>query len=428
MYRKEVNEQSPLRILEASMHGGLGRGKLGVVVSRVGVGKTACLVQIGLDDLMRDKKVLHLALDGQNVDHVQSWYSALFEDLAHHTHLEDRQAVSAAVARGSIIHAQASPRLTPEQLDRVLKLYVDQLGFRPDALLVDGYDWTGSVASTAATLSALKAAARRLEAELWMTARTTRADTASQPSGLVAPLGDYAELIDVVLLLEPESDHVSIRLLKDHDSPELAAVNLELQCDTMRLVRAGTERAATRLPATTCKLLSGAARGAEAEFGACAEKWGVQECNFSFDGRPVARQRGVVLLSSQELEKGAVSMAYLESHMHRSYPRTPLFRKVLQTIWHQVNTAGQVFVVGLVLEDGTVKGGTGWAPELAKHLHKPVFVFDQEKKVWLSWLDEGWREVDPPTIRSRRFAGTGTRNLSDEGKQAIHDLFARSFA
>ena len=66
MYRKEVNAQSPLRILERSIHGGLGKGNLGVVMARAGVGKTAFLVQIGLDDLMQEKDVLHVAL-GQSL-------------------------------------------------------------------------------------------------------------------------------------------------------------------------------------------------------------------------------------------------------------------------------------------------------------------------------------------------------------------------
>ena len=69
MYTKEVNEQSPLRILEKSIHGGLGKGNLGVVMARAGVGKTACLVQIALDDLLRGRDVLHVAL-GQTVEHV----------------------------------------------------------------------------------------------------------------------------------------------------------------------------------------------------------------------------------------------------------------------------------------------------------------------------------------------------------------------
>ncbi len=52
MYRKEVNERSPMRVFESSIHGGLGRGNVGVVVARPGVGKSALLVQLALDDLM----------------------------------------------------------------------------------------------------------------------------------------------------------------------------------------------------------------------------------------------------------------------------------------------------------------------------------------------------------------------------------------
>src|SRR5512143_625271 len=104
MYAKEVNEHSPLRILEKSTHGGLGKGNLGVVMARAGVGKTACLVQIGLDDLMRGRDVLHVAL-GQTLEHVQSWYDALFDDLALRTRLEDKDAVRAQVVRHRVIKA-----------------------------------------------------------------------------------------------------------------------------------------------------------------------------------------------------------------------------------------------------------------------------------------------------------------------------------
>jgi hypothetical protein len=69
----------------------------------------------------------------------------------------------------------------------------------------------------------------------------------------------------------------------------------------------------------------------------------------------------MVMLSEEDLAQGAVSEVYLEAHMHRSYPKTELFRKTLQTIWHQVKTASEVFVIGVIQDDKTVKGGTGWA-------------------------------------------------------------------
>ena len=41
VYRKQLNKRSPLRVFERSLHGGLGKGNIGVVTSRKGVGKTA---------------------------------------------------------------------------------------------------------------------------------------------------------------------------------------------------------------------------------------------------------------------------------------------------------------------------------------------------------------------------------------------------
>ena len=122
-----------------------------------------------------------------------------------------------------------------------------------------------------------------------------------------------------------------------------------------------------KLKGSECILYSGAAQGAEAEFGAAAQKHGVEEVNFTFEGHTDARTRGIRVLTQAELKRGDVSLAYVSRLMHREYRDTPLFRKVLQSIWHQVNTAGEVFVVGTLLQDQTVKGGTGLAAELARH-------------------------------------------------------------
>ena len=50
MYQKDVNERSPMRVFERSIHGGLGKGNVGVVLSRAGIGKTTA-VRILADEL-----------------------------------------------------------------------------------------------------------------------------------------------------------------------------------------------------------------------------------------------------------------------------------------------------------------------------------------------------------------------------------------
>jgi len=177
---------------------------------------------------------------------------------------------------------------------------------------------------------------------------------------------------------------------------------------------------------TKCTLFSGGMKGAEAAFGEAAEKWGVQEVNFSYEGHVMARDRNMQLLSEDELSRGDISMELASKMMNRTYYEKKKIRKVLQSIFHMVNKGHQVFAVGKILEDDTVKGGTGWAVELARLFNRPVSVYDQEKKAWFTWKEGGW-QPDLPTIGFETIAGSGTRNLTDDGQQAIEELFARSF-
>ena len=177
----------------------------------------------------------------------------------------------------------------------------------------------------------------------------------------------------------------------------------------------------------TTILYSGAAQGAEAAFGEAAERHGIQEVNFTFDGHSDARTRGIRVLTSEELRQGDVSLAYVSRLMNRKYPDTPLFRKVLQSIWHQVNNGHQIFVVGAILPDQTVRGGTGVAAEYAKFFNKPLFVFDQTQNGWFRWTGDAWTPASDPKVTERHFTGTGTRFLEANGRTAIDKLFARSF-
>lgn len=175
-----------------------------------------------------------------------------------------------------------------------------------------------------------------------------------------------------------------------------------------------------------CILFSGGVKGAEAQFGAEAEKHGIEEVNFTFEGHTAVRQRGLRFLNHEELQVGDVSLTYVSKLMNRKFSSAPLLRKVLQSIWHIINNSQEVFVVGVIQEDDTVTGGTGWGTEFAKLCNKTLYVFDQEQDAWFRWQENKWKN-EIPKIRHKHFAGTGTRFLTDKGKKAIHDLFERSF-
>lgn len=432
MYRNDFNARSPMRVFEGSMHGGLGRGNLGVVASRAGVGKTAMLVQIALDNLLRDRKVLHISHE-HAVDHVRSYYDEIFHEIATHSRLEAPEAVKLEVERNRLIYShlgqlKSSPpsmRGGESSIKRILDTVTfarDVQHFEPDVIIVDGFDFANASEEGVKALAQL---ARERSVELWCSATTQVRDADKVP----APLDRFLPLIAVVVFLEPERNVVRLRLLKDDDNKALAELNLRLDPHSMRVidedVRAPSER--PRDP-RRFKLHSGGARGAEAEFGACAEKWGMTEHNYSFEGHRLReRRRGVVMLDEAELKKGDFSLVYVSKRLGRVLSDIPLVRSVLQTIWHQVNHASQVFVVGALQDDLTVRGGTGWGAELARLWKKPLFVFDQEKKAWFQWNGQAWEKANQPVIASENFAGTGTQDLNDDGRAAIRELFLRSF-
>ena len=178
-------------------------------------------------------------------------------------------------------------------------------------------------------------------------------------------------------------------------------------------------------------LFSGGAKGAEMEFGANAERFGIEEVNFSFEGHNIVRQRGLRVLTREELKIGDVSLEYVSRLMNRRYTESPILRKILQSIWYQINSGQEIYVIGEILADNTVKGGTGWGAEFAKLCNKPLYVFDQARDAWFKWNENGWvvcGKKEEPVISHIHFAGVGPRFLNENGKKAIEELFDRTFS
>lgn len=415
MIRQEAILQSPLRLLDRAIHGGLGKGHLGVIVAPAGVGKSGCLAQIGLDALLRGKAVLHVAI-GTPVAHVSARYNALFDELAGRVELADRPGVFDAIGHRRLIWSSRHASLGAAELDGAIGAFRDHLERDPSTILVDGFGWEEPGAG--ATLAAVKASAGRIGAEVWLTAR----DSHGEPLA-----ADCAEHVDIELSLEPNGEQARVTLRKDFDRFPSTRVPLVVEGGTLwpRLER--REEGEARLPGAVTLLASGSA-GAEEVFGECAERWGAHEVNFTFAGRAgQARTRGQVELSLDELRLGDVSPAYVKAHLHRAFSESPELHRVLQAIWHQVSTAGAVFSVGSLNPDRTAHGGTGWAVELARHWGKPVHLFDQDRGTWFRWSEPDWVPEAPPTLEHERFAGAGTRHLTAAGRAAIEALFERTF-
>lgn len=414
----DLDERNPVRALTQYLGGPLEPGQVAVISARPGVGKSQLLVHLALDRLLRDVNVLHVALE-ETVEHVRTHYDQVFRaapSFAGRTgrsRASDRAAALVSAERHRMIHTWYGRQFTVDALERSLDLLGEMASFQPSLVVIDGVS-RDDAAEVVERLAAL-AADRSLA--IWV----------ALDEHIVEEDSTVWKHVRVGLHLEPEDSTVRLtRLDPDGQSEELP---LSLDPTTMLVLRddATLDGAAASVPrAADCTLYSGGANGSEAAFGEAAEKWGMQEVNFTFDGHKQVRNRGRYLLSDRELAAGDVSLRYVSRRLSRTYSEGTLIRKVLQTLWHMVSRSQQVFVIGQIQDDGTVVGGTGWSVELARMWNKDLWVFDQDHGRWFRWDGDDW-VPGIPRIDSAHITGTGTRYLDGSGRAAIEELFQRSF-
>jgi hypothetical protein len=414
---QELFERSPMRAVAQHLDEGLEPGQLGFIVARAGVGKSTMLVHIGLDAILRDIPVLHVSMR-DTVDHVRAYYDEIFGALTKSRNERSRAQAMVVAERRRMIHSYLDRAFSVEHLRDNLAMLRDVAHFRPELLLLDGFD----EGAARQHLRAVGELIRELRIPAWFTLR-------SRPDEHAAVHDWLWQQCALGFRLSPEDRVVKIARLRSSDRSTLP-LPVSLDPTTMLVVGEGeTEGFSTAFaprPAD-CTLYSGGANGAESDFGLACEQWGVNEVNFTFDGHTQARARGRYELSPRELAAGDVSLVYVSRRLNRTYSEGSLIRRVLQTIWHMVSRSQQVFVIGSIQDDGTVKGGTGWSVELARMWNKSLWVFDQEKDAWFRWDGQDWSSATP-VIESTHFTGTGTRYMTETGKLAIRDLFERSFA
>jgi len=228
VYRKFLNARSPLRLLEKSLHGGLGPGNLGVVVAGPGVGKKSFLIGVALDELLRSGRVLHVSM-AHTVSHIRDHYDTVFEELAATAHLENEAQVHADIDRNRSIRVYPRNALTTAKLREAVKVESDTAG-QPSLIVIEGLDFETTPHQDFVDLKEL---AGELAAEIWLSI----ASNDEQVARLPASVERVKDLVSVVLALEPGDDAVLLRALKDHDNPDLTELHVAIDPKTLLLTR-----------------------------------------------------------------------------------------------------------------------------------------------------------------------------------------------
>jgi hypothetical protein len=226
MIRSELIKRSPLRIFEKSIHGGLGAGNIGMLVSPKGVGKTACLVHIATDKLLQSKHVIHVSFSSR-VDHIINWYEDIFKEIAKKRSLEGAVDVHDEIIKNRVIMNFNQQSLRADQVLRSVSAMIVEGRFEADSVIFDGYD---IVHGGIDDLRAIREFAAASRFEVWISVSVPEG---AEPAEYVEPfVGEAA----VVITLESVQDHVHFKALKDHDTTSPKDMHLDLDPKTLLIV------------------------------------------------------------------------------------------------------------------------------------------------------------------------------------------------
>jgi len=230
MVKSELIKRSPLRILEKSINGGLGKGNIGIVASRKGIGKTACLVHIATDKLFQNKPVIHVSYSSR-VDYIISWYEDIFKEIAKKRQLESAVDIHDDIIKNRVIMNFKQDGANTSQVLKSLSAMIEHGNFPADAIIVDGFDFTQSCSED---LDLFKNFAEELGLEVWFSASLKGDEPLFNETGVPFLLEGCLSKLDVLITLRFEKDYVRLHLVKDQefDSPK----NLDLKLDPKTLL------------------------------------------------------------------------------------------------------------------------------------------------------------------------------------------------
>jgi KaiC/GvpD/RAD55 family RecA-like ATPase len=224
MVRSELVKRSPWRILEKSTHGGLGKGNLGAIAARRGVGKTACMVHLATDQLLEGRQVIHVSFSA-STSHIVDWYEDIFSEVAQIDGLENAMDVHDEIIRHRIIMNFNQKGVPLAKVLGSVRSMIRDGHFAADLIIVDGYDFEKADRQE---LQAVKRFAAEMGLEVWFSVSLGHEEPRYTAAGIPELLSPVIDEFSILICLRVEARHVRLELVKDHDAPVAGSLHLEL--------------------------------------------------------------------------------------------------------------------------------------------------------------------------------------------------------
>ena len=233
MLKEDLIKKNPLRVLNPLSVETLPDHRMGLVMARAGLGKTAILVQIAMDSMLRNQKVLHVSI-GEGLEKAKAWYDDIFKYIAEGFQLENAAEIEYELMRNRMIMTFKEAAFSRPKLEERLNDLVYQNIFRPDIVVVDGYDFAEADYDSIMDLKEMMAA---MNVQGWFSALRHRDDKRVSVAGVPAPCHEVDGLFDTVILLQPQKDSILLNIIKDEYDGAAGKI-LNLDPSTMMVMEA----------------------------------------------------------------------------------------------------------------------------------------------------------------------------------------------
>ena len=230
MVKKELLKRNPLRTLEKILSGGLGKGNIGVIASKKGIGKTAILVHIATDKLWNDNPVIHVSFS-KRTDHIISWYDDIFNEISKRKNLQNGIEIYEEIIRKRVIMNFNQQGIEVSGILTSMEAMIVSGNFKADTVIIDGLDIN---ATGEEGLKGIKEFAKKLNLEIWISASLKIEGPVFNDEGIPFELENIIDAMDVLLTLKYDNQKIKMDIVKDHDS--LGQVNSHLYLDPKTLL------------------------------------------------------------------------------------------------------------------------------------------------------------------------------------------------
>ncbi len=223
----ELIKTSPLREFDKNLNGGLQHGEVGVITAKKGIGKSSFLVQLGLDQLLKGKSLIHVSFS-QETDRTFEWYNNMFGELAKLHKISNPSAIKNEIFRRRIILNFNQDVVRTNQVLSTIKSLSENADFKPDLLMFDDFNFATALPEA---VKLVRTFGKEMGIATWYAASF---DVSTY--GIAPTLNEYLSEIDILLYMELQDRFVKIRAVKDRQRGDVD-LGIGFDLDTMHLIK-----------------------------------------------------------------------------------------------------------------------------------------------------------------------------------------------